>query len=295
MERTFFHPANLQEALSILAIHPHAAVVAGGTDLVVGARSGKEPLPPTLLAIDRIRELSDIRSTSEGGLEIGALATHAALEISITVQSSCTALSDASALVGSPATRNLGTIGGNICNASPAMELGSPLLIFDAAVELISIDGLRRLPFSAFVTGPGRTERRPSELLRSVIIPLLPSRGRLGSAYLRLEYRKAMEIAIVGAAAFLRMDPKGRCLYARIALTAVAPTCVRALGAESSLDRRDNHAKVDGAGRECRRRQRQPDRRRPRVGRIPPCDGRCVGGTRPDGCVAQSDRRSINP
>jgi CO/xanthine dehydrogenase FAD-binding subunit len=235
IDRTYFQPADLKQARAFLAKHPDARVVAGGTDLVVAARSGKSALPQNLVAIHALKELSGIEEGRGGRLDIRALTTHGDLESSEVIRRSWTAIADAAALVGSPATRHLGTIGGNICNASPAMELGSPLLIFDAEVELVSRGRPRRLPYSSFVVGPGRTDARPGELMAAVRLPRLRVRGRTGSAYLRLEYRQAMEIAIVGAAALVVLDRSGKCKEARVALTAVAPTCIRARQAEELL------------------------------------------------------------
>jgi CO/xanthine dehydrogenase FAD-binding subunit len=232
--RTYFEPTDLAGACSILAEHQGARIVAGGTDLVVAARSGKARLPDSLVAIHRLEELRGV-AASGGGLRIGALSTHGDLESSTVVRRAWSALSDASALVGSPATRHLGTAGGNVSNASPAMELGSPLLVFDASVELASASGTRNAPFGSFVTGPGHTSARPGELVTAIILPAPQVKGRAGSAYVRLEYRQAMEIAVVGAAAMVRLDAAGRCSEARIALTAVAPTCVRAADAEAVL------------------------------------------------------------
>ena len=135
----------LDEALAALAAG--ARPVAGGSDLVVGARQGKAPLPDSVVAIDRIESLGNI-DVSADGLHIGALATHAQLETDATVVASYTALADASALVGSPSTRNVGTLGGNVMNASPAMDTGAPLLVFGAEVELRSATGTR-IPFRA--------------------------------------------------------------------------------------------------------------------------------------------------
>jgi CO/xanthine dehydrogenase FAD-binding subunit len=233
MTTTYFAPATLEDALKALAADPQSAVVAGGTDLVVADRSGKKALPDRIVAIHRVSGLDAIEPDGDG-LRLGALATHAQIEGSPLVRDRYTALSDAAALVGSPATRHAGTIGGNVVNASPAIETGSPLLVFEAEVELRRAGSNRRLPYARFVRGPGMTDRRPDELLTSVHLPG-PPRGRAGSAYLRLEYRQAMEIAIVGAAALLVLDAADRCAEARLALTAVAPTCVRAPEAESRL------------------------------------------------------------
>lgn len=231
----YFEPADLRQARDVLARHPSAAVLAGGTDLVVGTRSGKRTLPASIVAIHRVQELRGIEPQRRGALRIGALTSHADLEASDAVRSEWTALSDASALVGSPATRHLGTVGGNVCNASPAMEVGSPLLVFDARVELTSKRRKRTVTFAQFVTGPGRTAAEPGELLTAVLLPALNRRPPAGSAYLRLEYRQAMEIAVVGAAALVAVDRRGKCKFARIALTAVAPTCIRVEDAEGVL------------------------------------------------------------
>src|SRR5581483_3211288 len=157
MSVEYFEAADLKQARDYLGRNPKAAVLAGGTDLVVGTRSGKRSLPDAIVAIHRLSELRGIEEQRRGALRLGALTSHADIESSEVVVRSWTALSDASALVGSPATRHLGTIGGNVCNASPAMEVGSPLLVFDARVELTSKRRKRTLPFSEFVTGPGRT------------------------------------------------------------------------------------------------------------------------------------------
>jgi CO/xanthine dehydrogenase FAD-binding subunit len=236
IERTYLEPVDLDQARSMLAERRAARIVAGGTDLVVGARSGKAPLPHDLIAIHRVKELSGLEHDAGGGLRIGALTTHGDLEASSLVVKSWTALADAASLVGSPATRHLGTVGGNVCNASPAMELGSPFLIFDASVELAAArGGFRQVPFQDFVIGPGRTSAQAGELMTAVVLPPLTGAGRAGSGYIRLEYRQAMEIAIVGAAAMIRIDESSRCIEARVALTAVAPTCIRVPEAEEIL------------------------------------------------------------
>ena len=123
MSRTFTSAASVEEALA--AIGAGARPVAGGTDLVVGARQGKAPLPDAIVAIDRIDGLDGIRQDGEA-LVLGTLVTHEALVSDTTVRQHLTALADASAIVGSHATRAQGTIGGNVMNASPAMDTGGP-------------------------------------------------------------------------------------------------------------------------------------------------------------------------
>jgi CO/xanthine dehydrogenase FAD-binding subunit len=232
MTLRFAAPVGLEEALSLLASDPAARVVAGGTDLVVAARQGRKPLPESIVAIDRIGELAG-HEVVAGSLVLGALTSHAWLAASPDVRAGWTGLADAASIVGSPATRGTGTIGGNLMNASPAAETIAPLVVLDAQVTLRGIAGATRTVAAAdLATGPGRTIATQGELLTLVTIP--PTAAGSGSAYIRLEYRRAMEIAIVGAAALVTIVD-GVVREARIALTAVAPTIVRAPEAEAVL------------------------------------------------------------
>jgi CO/xanthine dehydrogenase FAD-binding subunit len=221
--------ATLDEAVRELA--DGARAVAGGTDLVVGARQGKAPLPESIVAIHKLDELRRLEET-DGSLRIGALVTHAQLAADPVVRSRFTALADASSIVGSHSTRAFGTIGGNVMNASPAMEAGGPLLCLDASIVLRSTSGSRRVGLGELFAGPGQTIAEADELLEEVHVPS-PAEGT-GSAYVRLEYRRQMEIAVVGATAVLRLEG-GQVREARVAITALAPTIRRVPEAEAAL------------------------------------------------------------
>lgn len=218
---SFTTATTVDEALAALAAG--ARPVAGGSDLVVGARHGKAPLPDSLVAVDRLAELIGVVEV-DGAVRIGALTPHRDIERHPLLGARFSALCDGSALVGSPATRHVGTLGGNVMNASPAMDTGAPLIVLGAAVELRSIRGVRLVDIGALWTGPGRTSADSDELCTAIVLPS-PGDGH-GSAYLRLEYRRAMEIAIVGAAAAVRLAGDGTVASVRVALTAVAPTIV---------------------------------------------------------------------
>jgi CO/xanthine dehydrogenase FAD-binding subunit len=244
MTSTFVSAATLEEALSALA--GGARPVAGGTDLVVGARQGKSPLPESLVAIHRLDELRGSGS-SEGRLRLGALVTHAEIATDPVVIEQLTALADASSIVGSHATRAHGTLGGNLMNASPAMEVGGPLMVFGATVTLRSETGERQVPVAELLTGPGTTAAAPNELLTEIEIPV-PHPGT-GSCYARLEYRRQMEIAVVGATAALTISD-GRVASARVAITALAPTIRLVPAAEEALVGSDGGGSaVEEAGR----------------------------------------------
>ncbi len=226
---TYTAAASVAEALG--ALSSGARPIAGGTDLVVGARGGKAPLPEALVAIHNLEELRGM-SAEGGGVQMGALVTHAEIVASEAVRSTFTALADASAIVGSHATRHVGTIGGNVMNASPAMETGGPLICFDAMATLRSSSGERELAVAELFAAPGRTTATADELLVAVSLPA-PAAGT-GSCYVRLEYRRQMEIAIVGATAVVTLDG-GTVSDARIAITALAPTIHRVAEAEAAL------------------------------------------------------------
>jgi CO/xanthine dehydrogenase FAD-binding subunit len=229
MSPSFTSASTLDDALA--AVASGARPVAGGTDLVVGARQGKAPLPDDIVAIDRVEGLRALE-ISDAGLRVGTLVTHGDIVANADIRNRFTALADASAIVGSHATRAQGTIGGNVMNASPAMDTGGPLLCFDATVTLRSAKGERTIGLDALWTGPGKTSAAPDELLVSVDLPA-PGEGT-GSCYVRLEYRRQMEIAVVGATAVVVLGD-GNVADARIAITALTPTIRRVPAAEKTL------------------------------------------------------------
>ena len=226
---TFTIASSIEEVVSAMA--SGARPIAGGTDLVVGARQGKSPVPEHLVAIDRVTELASIE-VGDAETRIGSGVTHARLMDDPVIVGSFTAIADAAALVGSPATRNVGTLGGNVMNGSPAMDTGAPLVVLGAVAELADADGSRRVELDELWTGPGRTSAAAAELCTALILPNPAAQS--GSAYVRLEYRRAMEIAVVGAAASVSFDG-GSLSSLRVSLTAVAPTIIEISGLDELL------------------------------------------------------------
>jgi CO/xanthine dehydrogenase FAD-binding subunit len=233
MSAGFLAPTTVDGVVAALAADPAATIVAGGTDLLPAAAVAGRPLPSRWVAVHAVGELGEIAPAPDGGLRIGAASTHAAIAASAAVRARARAVGQAAALVGSPATRTVATIGGNLVNASPAMELGAPLLVHDASVVLAGPHGERRLGLDAFLVGPGRTALGPGELLTALLLPAAPPSA--AGAYVRLGTRAAMDVATVAAAVLVACDPDGVVRVARIALAAVAPTCRRAPEAEALL------------------------------------------------------------
>ncbi len=228
MTGRFEAPTTIDVALA--AVAAGSRPIAGGTDLVVGVRQGKWTMPGDLVALDGVPELRGIVVT-DGGLRIGATTSHADLCAHPAIRERWTAIADATAIVGSPATRHVGTLGGNLANASPAAETSGPLVCFQATARVRSTRGERVVPVAELATGPGRTALEPDEIIVTIEVPGLAGAG---SCYVRLEFRRQMEIAVVGATAVVAMDG-ARVAEARIALTALAPTVRRIAAVEAAL------------------------------------------------------------
>ena len=221
---------SLAHVLQVLRHRPDARIVAGATDFIPFVRVGRWR-PKLVVDINHLEELRVIDRV-EGGLEIGALVTHARLIDSLLIRQLAGVLAEAAGYVGGPQVRARGTLGGNICTASPAADTVPALLVLDAQVRLVSAEGERRLPLVNFFAGPGRTALGPGELLHSVVIPALPEGAR--AAFGKVGKRQALVISVVNGAALLAVE-HGRIGQARIALGAVAPTVVRCPAAEEFL------------------------------------------------------------
>jgi len=215
----YLAPESLAEAVAMLAAHPDATPLAGGTNVLVQVKEGHRDVT-TLLSLRRLPELHQM--TYGDGVRIGAGVTMARIAADAHIRAGYTALATAAALLGSVQTRNMATLGGNLCNASPSADTAPPLLALDAIAVIAGPDGERAIPLAGFFLGPGRTALAPGELLREIVLPA--PQPRTGSAYVRHIPRAAMDISVVGVAAALQLDEAGRIGTARLALGAVAPT-----------------------------------------------------------------------
>ena len=220
-----------EEALEALAeLGSAAQPLAGGTDVMVQL-SRSEISPEVLVPIHELEELSNIEVN--GGPRVGALVTHETLAKGA-LGSAYRSVAEAAVTVGGWQTQAVGTLGGNICNASPAADTLPPLLVHDAEVELRSRTGMRTLSLGEFIVGRRETLREPDELLTAV--GLAPGAERSGDVYLKVGRRGAMEVAIVGLAMRLVFDENETVSTARLALASVAPVPLRVRAAEALLE-----------------------------------------------------------
>lgn len=229
----YHRPARLDEALAILAQHQgQAAVLAGGTDLLVGMKH-KLLKPAHVVGLEALEGFGQIQE-QEGLLLLGPMLTAAALASEPRVRARATALALGAGVLGSPQVRNRATVGGNVCNARPAADMCVPLLALGATAWLQSQAGAREVPLSEFFLGPGRTVRAAGELLRGLKVPA--GGPGVGSGYQKLGLRQALEIALVNVAAYVALEDDGKTVKtARVALGAVAPTPILSPGAEAAL------------------------------------------------------------
>lgn len=226
----YFAPGSLNDVLSLLRDGgAQARVLAGGTDMILDLKN-HAVRPEVIVDLNRVRELSFVELEGDT-LHIGAATTLNEIKDSPVVRQRAPVLLDAIAEFASDTIRNRATIGGNLCNASPAADLGPPLLVLDASVALRGMAGERSIPLSEFFVGPGRTALRPGEVMTRIDIPLRDGR----SAYLKLGRRKGFAISIVSVAAF-GVITDGKVEDIKVALCAVAPTPIRGTMAEAVLN-----------------------------------------------------------
>ena len=226
----YLAPHSLAEALAMLSDRPEAVPLAGGTDLLVRVKEGSRAIE-ALLSLKRLPELRQY--AHNGALTIGSTVTVSTIAADPHVLQAYAALALGAGLIGSAQIRNVATLGGNLCNASPSADTAPPLLVLGAQAVIAGPRGERTIPLEEFFRGPGRTALQPGELLKAVTVPRLPPHS--GSFYLRHTPRARMDLAVVGVAAAVTVTADGLIVSARLALGAVAPVPLRARQAEALL------------------------------------------------------------
>jgi CO/xanthine dehydrogenase FAD-binding subunit len=226
-----FLPRTLRECRSILDGEPDARVYAGGTDLLVQMRHGNVD-PPALICLERIPELQGVRLES-ATLRLGAGVTHTALLKDRLVRQYLPVLHKALTTLGSPLIRNMGTVGGNICTASPAGDTLPPLYVLAAEVELHARETIRLMPLSEFITGPGQTQLAKGEILAGIRVKV--PQGFNVHHFEKTGQRQALACAIASVAAVLTLTSTGVIDAARLAWGSVGPTIVTSPAVEAAL------------------------------------------------------------
>ena len=230
----YLEPTSLEDAIKLLAEHgKEAKVSAGNTDLLPNIRKGVLA-PRYLVGLGRIPGLTYLDQDEEGYLRVGAMTPLRELERSDLIRQSWTALAEAASCVGSVQIRNLATLGGNLCNASPAADTAPVLLLLDASVRLRGSSGERTIPLESFLVGPGVTCLEPAELLVEVRVPPVPQGA--SCVFLKHAIRQGPDCSLASGAALIVLEDGGEVISeARLALGAVAPIPLRVREAEVLL------------------------------------------------------------
>ena len=229
----YHSPKSISEVLELLTkYHEKSKVLAGGTDLLVSMKK-REIVPEHLINLKGIADLRGIHYSTEE-VRIGALVTLSEIEYSRIVQDKFCALWDAVNVMASSQVRTLATIGGNLCSAVPSADTAPALIALGASMNLLGVTGERKVLVENFFKGPKESVLERNEILTHILIPNLPEKS--SAAYLKLMRRNALDLALVGVAAYVRLDSKSKvCTDAKIALGAVAPIPTRAPIAEQVL------------------------------------------------------------
>jgi CO/xanthine dehydrogenase FAD-binding subunit len=228
-----YEPESIEEACAMLEKgNGEAGILAGGTDLLVELKSGLVNLPK-VINLKKIEGLDHISFNPKEGIRIGALATWTQILESDEVAACYPVLKQSAQVMASAQIRNMATLAGNICHASPAANGPIPLLLYEAECTIQGTAGKRTIPIGEMFAGVQRNSLKPGEILVEIHIPLPPESSTKGS-YQKFATRKAMDLGIAGVGALVKVN-NGSFDFVRIALAAVAPTPIRARKAEEFL------------------------------------------------------------
>lgn len=228
----FLAPKTVGETLRMLSDRgADLRVLAGGTDVMIQRMTGQLPRSESLLYIGGIAELRGV-SCSDGLIRIGALTTHRDLRCDPIITTYLPSFAEAAATVGGWQTQVVGTIGGNLCNASPAADLAPPILASDATMVVSGVDGPALIPADRFFLDRRRTAIPPGQILLGIEVPVAPA--HTWESYLKVGRRSAMEVALVGLAARIGLVGN-RVETVRLGVCSVAPAPLRLFHAESAL------------------------------------------------------------
>lgn len=232
----FYQAADVEDAVRALVEDPEAVVISGGSDVLIKIREGKLA-GCSLVSIHGIKELEGIRMEEDGTIVIGPATTFSHITNNDIIQKHIPMLGDAVDMAGGPQLRNIGTIGGNVCNGVTSADSASSLCCLDADLVLKGPDGVREVPISQWYTGPGRTVRNHDEVLTAIRIKKENYQG-YGGQYIKYGKRNAMEIATLGCAVSVKLtEDKKHIQDLRLAYGVAAPTPIRCHTTEEAVKR----------------------------------------------------------
>ena len=230
----FYQAADVEDAVRALVKDPEAVVISGGSDVLIKIREGKLA-GCSLVSIHGIKELEGIGMEEDGTIVIGPATTFSHITNNDIIQKHIPMLGDAVDMAGGPQLRNIGTIGGNVCNGVTSADSASSLCCLDAVLVLKGPDSVREVPISQWYTGPGRTVRNHDEVLTAIRIKKENYQG-YGGHYIKYGKRNAMEIATLGCAVSVKLTEDKRHIQdLRLGYGVAAPTPIRCHTTEEAV------------------------------------------------------------
>ncbi len=229
---TYYKANTVEEAIDLLSRNPKTIPLAGGTDVLVRLHQ-RNPDYSHIVDIHSIAALKKITRDADGTINVGSGATFTQLQEDAIVQDNIPVLATGASTIGGPQVRNVGTVGGNICNGAPSADTAAPLLVLNATVVLRGPDGERRIPLHNFYTGPSKVDRQPDEIMIALSVAPEDYRGWSGSYY-KYAMRGAMDIATIGCGAACKVVG-GKLADLRLAFTVAGPTPLRCWTTEKAV------------------------------------------------------------
>lgn len=230
----YYNASTVGEAVALLKSNPGAKIISGGSDVLIRIREGKLA-GASLVCIRDIRELQGVSINGDGDLYIGAGTTFSHIAADPLIRKYVPVLGEAVEQVGGPQVRNVGTIGGNICNGAVSADSAPTVFSLNALLRLEDGEGGRTVPVRDFYLGPGRVDIKPHEVLTHVILPSKEYRGYQGH-YIKYSMRGAMDIATISCSVVSKADlEKGILEDVRITFGVAAPVPFRCENAENAL------------------------------------------------------------
>ena len=231
--KEYYEAQSVEDAIALRMAHPQADIIAGGSDVLVQMREGKRA-GHELISIFLIDDLRGVSMQEDGSIRIGSLTSFSHITADPIIREKIPALGEAVDLVGGPQIRNIGTIGGNTCNGVTSAESSSTLHAYEAVIELMGPEGVRRLPIRDFYLGPGRTDIREGEIQTAILIPEDSWKDTYGYYY-KYAMRQALDIATTGCSVNVRLSADRSVIdRLRIAYGVQAPVPVRAVHMEEA-------------------------------------------------------------
>jgi len=233
-------------AVELLQQHPEAKIIAGGSDVLIEIREGRLA-GRTLISIQKLDELRGVRLEPDGAIRIGALTSFSHAAQDPVIQKNIPVLAEAVLTIGGPQLRNIGTIGGNVCNGVTSADSASTLTAYDAVMEYLGPEGLRQVPISAHYISAGKTALAHDEILQAILIPKESYENCFGN-YIKYAMREALDIATLGCSANVRLSKDRKTIERlRIAYGVAGPVPMRAPSAEQAAAGKPANAETAAA------------------------------------------------